>query len=230
KDGIAFHPYYTVKDLFGVGVFLLIFCAIIFYTPEMNGYFLEGANFEPANPVVTPTHIAPVWYFGAFYSILRASTANLGSLYFILFGLLTLGGASYLLIKGKGLMSKAMAILVGLFALLLFYGAVNGAVVTGKQLGVILMFGSIIIMFLLPWLDRDPTKSIRYRGPIYKIATALFVIAFMVLTWLGGRPTTDTATLIAQILTAYYFLYFLVVLPILPKIDKCKPVPARVTK
>lgn len=230
KDGIPFHPYYTVKDLFGVGVFLFIFCAIIFYMPEMNGYFLEAPNFEPANPVATPDHIAPVWYFGAFYSILRAATANLGPIWFALFGIVTLIGGVYLLIKGKGLISKAMAVLIGLFALLLFFGAAKGAVITGKQLGVILMFGAIIILFLLPWLDREPTKSIRYRGPIYKVSTFIFTIAFIVLTWLGGQAATEIATLAAQILTAYYFLYFLVILPILPMIEKCKPVPERVVK
>lgn len=230
KDGIPFHPYYTVKDLFGVGVFLFIFCAIIFYAPEMNGYFLEGPNFEPANPVATPDHIAPVWYFGAFYSILRAATANLGPIWFALGGVAVLIGAVYMFIKSQSLMSKGMAVLTALFALLLFYGAAKGAVVTGKQLGVILMFGAIIILFLLPWLDREPTKSIRYRGPLYKLSTVLFTIAFILLTWLGGRPATEEATIAAQILTLYYFLYFLVILPLLPMFDKCKPVPERVTK
>ncbi len=196
----------------------------------MKGYFLEAPNFEPANPVATPDHIAPVWYFGAFYSILRAATANLGPMWFAAFGVATLIGAGYLFIKGNGLMSKAMAVFVALFAGLLFFGAANGAVITGKQLGVILMFGAIIILFLLPWLDREPTKSIRYRGPIYKIATGIFAIVFAVLTWLGGQPATELATIVAQILTTYYFLYFLVILPTLPLFDKCKPVPERVVK
>lgn len=230
KDGIPFHPYYTVKDLFGVGVFLFIFCAIIFYAPAMNGYFLEYANFEPANPVVTPTHIAPVWYFGAFYSILRAATANLGPIWFAAGGVVVLLAAVQIFRKGNGLVNKAIAVVVALFALLLFFGAANGAVMTGKQLGVILMFAAIIILFLLPWLDREPTKSVRYRGPIYKIATAIFVVAFVILTYLGGQPPSTIATLVAQVLTAYYFLYFLVILPILPKIEKCKPTPERVTK
>lgn len=230
KDGIPFHPYYTVKDLFGVGVFLFIFCAIIFYAPEMNGYFLEHPNFEPANPVATPDHIAPVWYFGAFYSILRAATFNLGPLAFAIGGIASLYGAYVVFKKGSGLMSKGIAAAIGAFALLLFFGAANGAVVTAKQLGVILMFGAIIILFLLPWLDTEPTKSIRYRGPIYKISTAIFVIAFVLLTWLGGQPATGPATLAAQLLTLYYFAYFLVILPLLPKFEKCKPVPERVTK
>lgn len=230
KDGIPFHPYYTVKDLFGVGMFLFVFCAIIFYAPAMNGYFLEYANFEPANPVVTPTHIAPVWYFGAFYSILRAATANLGPIWFAAGGVASLLVAVQIFRKGKGLITKGIAGFLALFALLLFFGAANGAVMTGKQLGVILMFAAIVILFLLPWLDREPTKSIRYRGPIYKISTAIFVVAFAILTYLGGKPPSTVATLVAQVLTLYYFLYFLVILPILPKIEKCKPVPERVTQ
>lgn len=231
KDGIPFHPYYTVKDLFGVGVFLFVFCAIIFYAPDMNGYFLEHANFEAANPVVTPTHIAPVWYFGAFYSILRAATANLGPIWFACGGLATLYGA-YVVFKrsDKGMKRLMSTGAIAGFGVLLLIGAAMGAVMTGKQLGVVLMFAAIIILFLLPWLDREPTKSIRYRGPIYKISTAVFVVAFAILTWLGGQPATTAATLAAQVLTVYYFAYFLVILPLLPKFEKCKPVPERVTK
>lgn len=179
KDGIPFHPYYTVKDIFGVGVFLFIFCAIIFYKPEMGGYFLEKPNFEPANPLVTPNHIAPVWYFGPYYSILRAATADF-----------------------------------------LF--------LTSKQIGVILMFASIGVLFFLPWLDRQKVKSIRYRGLSYKIFTLIFVISFIVLGYLGGKDPTTGRTMVAQLMTFYYFAYFLVILPVLPKFEKTKPVPERV--
>lgn len=136
KDGIPFHPYYTVHDLYYIGIFLFIFAAVIFYLPEFFGYFLEHANFEPADPQVTPAHIAPVWYFGAFYSILRAMTWD-------------------------------------------WFG------VPAKLWGVIAMFGAVFMIFLLPWLDRSPVKSIRYKGPIFKIALTLFTIAFVILLYLA---------------------------------------------
>ncbi|UJF24565.1 cytochrome bc complex cytochrome b subunit [Suttonella sp. R2A3] len=179
-DGIPFHPYYTVKDLVGVGVFCFIFAAIIFYLPEMGGYFLEHANFEQANPQVTPEHVAPSWYFGAFYSILRAMTWD-------------------------------------------WFG------VPAKLWGVIAMFGAVAMIFILPWLDRSPVKSIRYKGWITKIAVVIFAIAFVVLTILGTKPPTDTVKFWAQIMTAVYFAFFLL-MPIYSKLDKTKPVPQRVTK
>ncbi|MPV86696.1 cytochrome b [Ostreibacterium oceani] len=227
RDGIPFHPYYTVKDLFGVGVFLIIFCAIMFYAPEMGGYFLEHPNFEPANPVATPDHIAPVWYFGSFYSILRAATFGLDWVFFAGLGAALLLFGVYRLTQKQSI--KATGVVLGL-AVLMFIAAATGVEVSAKQLGVILMFGAIILLFVLPWLDTEPTKSIRYRGPIFKVTTALFVIGFLLLTWLGGKEATGPALLTAQILTLYYFVYLLVILPILPKIDRCKPVPERVTK
>lgn len=179
-DGIPFHPYYTVKDLVGVGVFLMIFTAIIFYIPDFGGYFLEHANFEPANQQVTPEHIAPSWYFGTFYSILRAMTWD-------------------------------------------WFG------VPAKLWGVIAMFGAVAMVFILPWLDRSPVKSIRYKGWIFKTALTLFVIAFCVLMALGTMPPTDAVTFWAQVMTAVYFAFFLL-MPIYSKLDKTKPVPDRVTK
>lgn len=179
-DGIPFHPYYTVKDLVGVGVFCFIFAAIIFYLPEMGGYFLEHANFEMANPQVTPEHVAPSWYFGAFYSILRAMTWD-------------------------------------------WFG------VPAKLWGVIAMFGAVGMIFILPWLDRSPVKSIRYKGWISKLAIFVFAIAFVVLTMLGTMPPTDTVKFWAQVMTAVYFAFFLL-MPIYSKLDKTKPVPQRVGK
>lgn len=180
KDGIPFHPYYTVKDLVGVGVFCMLFAGVIFYLPEFGGYFLEHANFEPANAQVTPEHIAPVWYFGAFYSILRAMTWD-------------------------------------------WFG------VPAKLWGVIAMFGAVFMIFLLPWLDRSPVKSIRYKGIISKSAIGLFVISFLTLTVLGTMPPTDTVTHLAQLMTLIYFAFFLL-MPVYSKLDKTKPVPERVTK
>jgi len=175
-DGIPFHPYYTVKDIVGVVVFLIFFAIIVFFIPDGGGYFLEPPNFEPADPLKTPLHIAPVWYFTPFYAILRAVPSFAGT----------------------------------------------------QVWGVIAMGAAVVILFFLPWLDRSPVKSIRYRGPIYKIALALFVVNFLVLGWLGTQPVSEGKTLMAQIGTAYYLAFFLL-MPIYTKMDKCKPVPERVT-
>ncbi|MBK6659666.1 MAG: cytochrome bc complex cytochrome b subunit [Proteobacteria bacterium] len=178
-DGIPFHPYYTVKDSVGVVVFLMFFASVVFFAPEMGGYFLEANNFIPADPLKTPLHIAPVWYFTPFYSILRANTYP-------------------------------------------FFG------VDAKLWGVIFMGLGTMVFFLLPWLDRSPVKSIRYRGGIYKSALAIFVVAFVVLGYLGILPPTPGRTLTAQIFTVVYFLFF-ALMPLYTKWDKTKPVPERVT-
>lgn len=179
-DGIPFHPYYTVKDIFGVVVFLILFCGIIFFAPEMGGYFLEYNNFVPANTLQTPDHIAPVWYFTPYYSMLRAAT-------------------------------------------------VNFLWIDAKLWGIILMGGSVAIICLLPWLDRSPVKSIRYKGPYFKTALTLFVISVFVLGWLGTKTPTPLYTLLAQIFTVIYFAFF-ILMPWYSKIDKCKPEPKRVTE
>ncbi|TCO80159.1 ubiquinol-cytochrome c reductase cytochrome b subunit [Plasticicumulans lactativorans] len=171
-DGIPFHPYYTVKDLVGVAVFLIFFCAIIFFAPEMGGYFLEHPNFDPADPLKTPPHIAPVWYFTPYYAILRA--------------------------------------------------------VPDKLLGVMAMGGAIVVMFFLPWLDRSPVKSIRYRGPLSKAALAAFVVAFIILGYLGALAPSPGRTLLSQVCSVVYFAFFLL-MPIYTSIDSTKPVPERVT-
>ena len=178
-DGIPFHPYYTVKDIVGVVVFLFVFCGVIFFFPEMGGYFLEHANFEPANSLKTPEHIAPVWYFGAFYSILRAITFDVGP-------------------------------------------------IEAKLGGFIAMAGAIAILFVLPWLDRSPVKSWRYKGMCSKVGIVLFGLVFILLTWLGGQPATEANTLIAQICTLLYFAFFLL-MPFYTRWEKTKPVPERVT-
>ncbi len=176
KDGIPFHPYYTVKDIVGVVVFLIFFSIIVFFIPDGGGFFLEHPNFDPADPLKTPPHIAPVWYFTPFYAILRAVPS--------------------------------------------FWGT--------QVWGVIAMGAAVVILFFLPWLDRSPVKSIRYRGPIYKTALALFVVVFLVLGYLGTQPATPGKTLLAQIGTAYYLAFFFL-MPIYTKMDKYKPVPERVT-
>jgi len=170
-DGIPFHPYYSVKDTMGVAVFLIIFCGIIFFAPEVGGYFLEPPNFIPANPLQTPEHIAPTWYFTPFYAILRA--------------------------------------------------------VPHKLTGVALMGLSIGVLFLLPWLDRSPVKSIRYKGLLYKTILAVFIISFLGLGWLGTQVPTPTKTVFSQIFTLIYFAFFFL-MPIYSKLDKTKPVPKRI--
>ena len=188
-DGIPFHPYYTVKDIVGAVVFLAIFAIVMFFIPNLGGYFLEANNFIPANSLQTPAHIAPLWYFTPFYSMLRAVPP-------------------------------------------LFNSQFPGVLVMGL---------AVLILFALPWLDRSPVKSIRYRGPIYKAALVIFIASFAVLGYLGTVPTNiwgqfgdwlggvERATIIARITTILYFAFFLL-MPWYSRIDKTKPVPERVTK
>jgi len=171
-DGIPFHPYYTVKDIVGAAVFIIFFATVIFYIPEMGGFFLEADNFEPANPLKTPEHIAPLWYFTPYYAILRA--------------------------------------------------------IPDKFAGVIAMFGSIAILFVLPWLDRNPVRSVRYRGGIFKKALILFVISFIALGYLGTQPATPSLTIFARFFTLIYFGFFLL-MPIYTRWEKNKHVPNRLT-
>jgi len=178
-DGIPFHPYYTVHDFVAVILFLIAFCAVVFYAPEMFGYFIEKPNFEIANSLKTPEHIAPVWYYTPFYAMLRAAT-------FPLFGL------------------------------------------DAKFWGLVVMAGAILIPAALPWLDRSPVKSIRYKGRISKFMLGLLVVSFIVLGYLGTIPPSPLATAIAQIGTMLYFSYFLL-MPWYTRREKTKPVPERVT-
>ncbi len=171
-DGIPFHPYYSVKDIVGVVVFLMVFSMIVFFAPEFGGWFLEKDNFIPADPLKTPEHIVPLWYFTPFYAILRA--------------------------------------------------------VPDKFLGVVAMGGAIAVLFILPWLDRSPVKSMRYKGPLFKIATFIFVISFIALGYLGTQPATELFTDMARLFSILYFAYFLL-MPFYSAIDKTKPVPDRVT-
>lgn len=175
-DGIPFHPYYTVKDIVGVTVFLMVFCAIIFWAPDGGGYFLEKPNFTPASAINTPEHITPAWYFGSFYAILRATPPLFGS----------------------------------------------------ALPGVIAMFGAVLVIFFVPWLDRSPVKSVRYKGPLFKIALALFTLAFVALSYYGMQPPSQLGTLISRIGTVVYFLFFFL-MPVYTKMDSYKTEPERVT-
>jgi ubiquinol-cytochrome c reductase cytochrome b subunit len=171
-DGIPFHPYYTVKDIVGVGVFLAIFCAVVFFAPTFGGLFLEKPNFEPANPLSTPEHIAPVWYFTPYYAMLRA--------------------------------------------------------VPDQQLGALVMLLSIVVFFFVPWLDRSPVKSIRYKGWMSKAWLAVFVVTFIALSYLGLQPADPFYTLLARVFTVLYFAFFLL-MPIYTRLETTRPAPQRVT-
>jgi ubiquinol-cytochrome c reductase cytochrome b subunit len=171
-DGIPFHPYYTVKDIFGAGFFLMVFAFVIFFWPEAGGLFLEHDNFIAADPLVTPEHIKPVWYFTPYYAILKA--------------------------------------------------------VPDKLMGVILMGVSVGVLFLLPWLDRSPAKSIRYKGAWYKILVFMFAIAFVRLGMLGMAEGTPAQTVEMRVWTFVYFSFF-ILLFFLSKNGKTKPLPERVT-
>lgn len=178
-DGIPFHPYYTVKDLVGVAIFLFVFCGVVFYFPEGGGFFIEQPNFAPADPLNTPDHIAPVWYFTPFYAILRGVNFSL----------------------------------LGLDA---------------RFLGVVFMGGAIAVLFVLPWLDRSPVRSMRYKGWMSKLMLVVFVASFVALGVLGVLPSTPVRTRLAQLFTVLYFAYFLL-MPFYTRLEKTRPVPKRVT-
>ena len=171
-DGIPFHPYYTIKDLLGVVVFLFIFCSVVFFFPEMGGYFLEQPNFEPANPLKTPEHIAPVWYFTPFYAILRA--------------------------------------------------------IPDKLLGVMAMGAAIAVLFVLPWLDRSPVKSMRYKGWLSRAGLTVFCVCFVTLGVLGVLTPSPGRALLSQVCTFTYFANF-ILMPFYTRMERTKPVPDRVT-
>ena len=217
-DGIPFHPYYTVKDTLGVVVFLIVFSVIMFFMPEFGGYFLEYNNFIPADPLKTPAHIAPVWYFTPYYSILRAVTEDF--MWVLAAGVI---GLSALIISSLGSRPARIATVVGAVVLLAGF-----FILEPKVWGVVLMGVSVLVFFLLPWLDRSPVKSIRYKGALYKTALAIFVIVFFVLGYLGTETVTDTRTILAQIGTVLYFAFF-ALMPWYSKLDKTRPEPERVT-
>jgi ubiquinol-cytochrome c reductase cytochrome b subunit len=170
-DGIPFHPYYTVKDVFGIGVFFILLAIVVFFVPTLGGLFLEAPNFDPANPMSTPEHIAPVWYFTPFYAILRA--------------------------------------------------------VPDQRTGALLMGLAVVSFLFVPWLDRSPVKSIRYKGWMSRLALALFVISFIALGYLGLQPAEGLYVVLARIFAVIYFAFFWL-MPIYSKLDPVKPVPDRV--
>ncbi len=218
-DGIPFHPYYTVHDIMGVSVFLMIFSAVIFFAPEMGGYFLEFNNFIPADPLKTPAHIAPVWYFTPYYSMLRAVTDPMVNVFV---GLVGAAGVMAFLFGGfKGLWKWVpLALAVVACVLLKTFDA--------KFWGVVVMGLAVMILFPLPWLDRSPVKSIRYRPSWNKWLYGIFVFNFLVLGYYGVKPVTELGTLISQAGTLFYFGFFLL-MPWWSRLGEFKAVPERVT-
>ena len=171
-DGIPFHPYYTVKDLVAVAIFFVLFAIVVFFVPTFGGLFLESPNFEPANPLSTPEHIAPVWYFTPYYAILRA--------------------------------------------------------VPNQRWGALLLLLAVVAFFFLPWLDRSPVRSMRYKGWMSRTALALFAVSFIALGYLGLQPATGVYVVLARIFAVIYFAFFLL-MPFYSKLDPVKPVPERLT-
>jgi ubiquinol-cytochrome c reductase cytochrome b subunit len=192
KDTLPFHPYYTMKDSFGLVVFLIIYAIFVFFMPNALGH---PDNYIPANPLVTPAHIVPEWYFLPFYAILRAVNFDIGIPF-----------TEIILVEAK----------LG---------------------GVLAMFGSIALLLVMPWLDTHPVRSARYR-PLFRVALLFFVVAVLVLGKVGGMPADTplfpigsfefTTTHVAQIMTLYYYGFFLVLLPLLGRIEKAKPMPASI--
>jgi len=218
-DGVPFHPYYTVHDILGVGGFLICFTAVIFFMPEFGGYFLEFNNFIPADPFKTPSHIAPVWYFTPFYSMLRATTDQMVTVLAVIVG----AAAVLNLVKGKGTGQTKVGVLVGaaiLIGLLKTFEA--------KFWGVAVMGGAVVILAGLPWFDQSPVKSIRYRPGWHKLVYGVFVINFCILGYLGVQPPSEIGNLVSQVGTLLYFGFF-VLMPFWSQIGTFKPVPDRVT-
>ena len=170
-DGIPFHPYYSVKDIVGIAVFFVLFAIVVFFVPNLGGLFLEAPNFEPANPLSTPEHIAPVWYFTPFYAILRA--------------------------------------------------------VPDQRMGALLMLLAVVSFLFVPWLDRSPVKSMRYRGWMSRTALTLFALSFVMLGYLGLQPAEGLYVVLARVFAVIYFAFFWL-MPIYTKLDPVKPVPERV--
>ncbi|MCU0761699.1 MAG: cytochrome b [Hydrogenophaga sp.] len=217
-DGIPFHPYYTVHDILGVSVFLMAFSAIVFFAPEFGGFFLEYNNFIPADPLVTPLHIAPVWYFTPFYSILRAVTTEM---MYVLVACVVLAAILGVLKTQLSALMKG-AVVLGAVALVAMMLSIDP-----KFWGVVAMGGGVVILFFLPWLDNSPVRSIRYRPTWNKWLYALFVLNFLILGYLGVLPPSPVGERVSQVGTLFYFGFFLL-MPWWSRLGEFKPVPSRV--
>jgi len=220
-DGIPFHPYYTVHDLFGLSIFLLAFFAIMFLAPEFSGYFLEWNNFTPADPLTTPPHIAPVWYFTPYYSVLRATTEDF-------MWVLAAGVAAYAILLFVTLRNATVKYAILIVALIMIALMIGGPLkLDPKFWGVVLMGGSVLAFFALPWIDQSPVKSMRYRPLWHTGLLILFSIVFVILGYLGTQQPTPGSTYVAQACTLLYFSFFLL-MPWWSRTGEFKPVPDRV--
>ena len=218
-DGIPFHPYYTVHDIYAVSIFLMIFSAVMFFAPTGGGYFLEFNNFIEANPLKTPAHIAPVWYFTPFYSMLRATTDLMVNILAVIVALAAVLG---IVRGGFGAMGKVVLAVVAIVAVVMlkYFDA--------KFWGVVIMGGAVIILFFLPWLDRSLVKSIRYRPDWHKYLYGVFVFFFLILGYLGSQAPSDIGNYVSQLGTLVYFGFFLL-MPWWSRLGTFKAVPDRVT-
>jgi ubiquinol-cytochrome c reductase cytochrome b subunit len=218
-DGIPFHPYYTVHDIFAVCMFLMVFTAVVFFAPEAGGYFLEYNNFIPADPLKTPLHIAPVWYFTPYYSMLRAITSEM---VYVLIACVA-GGALFSAAKFKlpGFIKAAILVVAAVVVAMML-------TTDAKFWGVVIMGGAVVILFFLPWLDHSPVKSIRYRPSWHKWVYGVFVVNFIVLAYLGVQPPSPIGERVSQVGTLFYFGFF-ILMPWWSRLGESKPVPSRVT-
>jgi len=218
-DSTPSHPFYTVHDIFGVTVFLFAFSVVLFFAPEGGGYFLEPNNFIEANPLKTPQHIAPVWYFTPYYSMLRATTDMMVNVLAVLLAIAGVLG----LVRGRfGALGKivlAVGVIVAV-ALLKYFDA--------KFWGVVVMGGAVMILFFLPWLDHSPVRSIRYRPGWHKVIYGLFIFFFLVLGYLGSQAPSTVGNYVSQLGTLVYFGFFLL-MPWWSRLGTFRPVPSRVT-
>lgn len=218
-DGIPFHPYYSVHDILGVVGFLMVFSAVVFFAPELGGFFLEYNNFIPADPLVTPLHIAPVWYFTPFYSMLRAITAEM---MYVLVAIVLIAAVVAVLKLRLSNINKALVLGGALVTAVLMLA------IDAKFWGVVAMGGAVIILFALPWLDNSPVLSIRYRPDWNKWFYGLFVVNFFVLGYLGILPPSVIGERVSQVGTLFYFGFFLL-MPWWSRLGEFKTVPDRVT-
>lgn len=222
-DTIPFHPYYTVKDFFGFGVFLLVFAAFVFYAPNYLGH---ADNYIPADPLVTPSHIVPEWYFLPFYAMLRAIVFDIplwaiGAPLLLAGGGLVLSGLKTAKLSGKNLQR---ALMLGGAGFVLVIAGLTGGAINSKLGGVLTMFGAIAVLFVIPWLDSSPVRSTLYR-PIYKKFFWVLVADCILLGWLGAQPAEGIYVVLSLMGTGYYFFHFVVLLPFLGKYEKTLPLP-----
>lgn len=220
-DAIPSHPYYTAKDLFGVSVFLLLFSAVVFFAPEMGGYFLEYNNFLPADSMKTPAHIAPTWYFTPFYSVLRATTAD------FMYVLMAATAALVVFIWLKSKLAFRFKVAIAVLGIVLVVGMLP-QVLDAKFWGVVLFGSSVVILAFLPWLDHSPARSLRYRPTWHSYLYGLFALVFVTLGYLGTQLPTPAFTIISQVCTLAYFAFFLL-MPWWSTMGTFKPLPTRLT-